>query len=401
TEGGGEGVNALDDSGSSPLHLAAAQGDHLAVRLLLDAGADVHMGDRNGRTPLHSACGYTASSEVGGRSDTVPSPLSPSVSHIGVGDMALSEEDRYSAVVSALLLAGADANALDTRGIPPLRLSMQCRRVPSVVDSCLLDCGAKIVINHHPLLHQAVSLGHTEWVALLLRHGAHIDREAVLCAIRSASCHPNADTVVMLLLQGARKQSVPPSPASTQGTPLARSGSLRSSLASSTTAHTSRASPLEQCLTHTLWAAYDMSQLSVARVLLAHGADPAERSVLGTGGQWTPDQEDTEESDSSSFGSACGTEDDSDDGEGLHIGVGQGVGGSFATSDSDERPFRLLLHSACERGEVAWVKTLLEPVLNCPDPSTKRGAFTPPDVLHSRDYNDRSPLGSAVMSGDS
>lgn len=48
-------VNAKNDLGSSPLHIAAGISVPEMVRLLLDKGANVSMKDNNGVTPLHIA----------------------------------------------------------------------------------------------------------------------------------------------------------------------------------------------------------------------------------------------------------------------------------------------------------------------------------------------------------
>ncbi|XP_046988489.1 CARD- and ANK-domain containing inflammasome adapter protein-like [Schistocerca americana] len=45
----------LDGCGSTPLHVAAANRRDVAVRLLLEAGADYEVRDGRGRTPLHAA----------------------------------------------------------------------------------------------------------------------------------------------------------------------------------------------------------------------------------------------------------------------------------------------------------------------------------------------------------
>jgi len=49
-------LNQEDKLGYTPLHWAASQGDVNAVRLLLEAGADVDKVNANGESPLHTAC---------------------------------------------------------------------------------------------------------------------------------------------------------------------------------------------------------------------------------------------------------------------------------------------------------------------------------------------------------
>ena len=79
-------VNAKDNKGWSPLHVAAAFNPSPAVlEVLLKAGADVNAKDKDGETPLHFAAA-----------------LNPS-----------------TAVLEILLNAGADPRAIDSEGKTP------------------------------------------------------------------------------------------------------------------------------------------------------------------------------------------------------------------------------------------------------------------------------------------
>ena len=57
-----------DAYGKTPVHIAAASGQHLAIALLLEEGCDANAKDRVGQTPLHLAC-------LGGHRDAVRSLL--------------------------------------------------------------------------------------------------------------------------------------------------------------------------------------------------------------------------------------------------------------------------------------------------------------------------------------
>ena len=82
----GADVNAKQDDGWSPLHVAAAFNPSPAVlEVLLKAGADVNAKDKDGETPLHFAAA-----------------LNPS-----------------TAVLEILLNAGADPRAIDSEGKTP------------------------------------------------------------------------------------------------------------------------------------------------------------------------------------------------------------------------------------------------------------------------------------------
>ena len=50
----GADVDAKNDYGDTPLHLAASGNENLAmIQALVDAGADVHAKNNHGSTPLH------------------------------------------------------------------------------------------------------------------------------------------------------------------------------------------------------------------------------------------------------------------------------------------------------------------------------------------------------------
>ena len=56
-------VNTRGHKGKAPLHMVAANDDHEIALILLRHGADVHLKDTSGSTPLHIAC-YQGSSSI-------------------------------------------------------------------------------------------------------------------------------------------------------------------------------------------------------------------------------------------------------------------------------------------------------------------------------------------------
>ena len=100
----GADVNARDEWGHTPLHTAADRGNVAATRILLEAGADVNARDKWGRTPLYRAAG---------------------------GDIAATR---------MLLEAGADVNARDRRDRTPLHEAADRGNVAAT--RMLLEAGA-------------------------------------------------------------------------------------------------------------------------------------------------------------------------------------------------------------------------------------------------------------------
>lgn len=126
------GATPHDPGGETPLHLAAQRQD--VVKILLEAGADVHAQDTEGYTPLHWASAaatellLAAGAEVNARNVAGLTPLH-----------TLYGED--PTVAEVLLAAGADVNALTEQGQAPLHYV--ARNVTSAVATeLLLGAGA-------------------------------------------------------------------------------------------------------------------------------------------------------------------------------------------------------------------------------------------------------------------
>ena len=107
-------VNARNETGYTPLHLAARQGTAEVVQLLITAGADVNTRSEDGTTPLHWAAWQgtaevvqlliAAGADVNARSETGYTPL---LLAAGWGTAETTE---------ALVAAGADITAKTERG---------------------------------------------------------------------------------------------------------------------------------------------------------------------------------------------------------------------------------------------------------------------------------------------
>ena len=105
---GGIDLNAPDELGRTPLHIAVEYFNIPAViTTLIEAGADPNASDGSGTTPLHTTALFTE----------VP------------------------AVITTLVEAGADPNAPDLNGFTPLHMAAAYTRVPAVIIA-LVDGGA-------------------------------------------------------------------------------------------------------------------------------------------------------------------------------------------------------------------------------------------------------------------
>ncbi len=167
----GADVNAKDNDGTTPLHLASYEGHTEIVKLLLAHGADVNVKDEDVCTPLHwaSSKGYTE----------VVKLLLEHGADVNIknndGDTPLYCASRYgyTEIVKLLLDRGADVNVKDNDGDTALRWA-SCEGLAEVV-KLLLDYGADVNTkdnNGGTPLYWASSRGYTEVVKLLKQHGA-------------------------------------------------------------------------------------------------------------------------------------------------------------------------------------------------------------------------------------
>lgn len=160
--------------GTRPLHAAAALGATACVALLLEHGAEVDALDDTGASPLLAAARQHGPDVTGAISLLVEHGADPRRRlPDGATALHLAARAGRTGVVRALLRAGADATAADHRGFTPLHSAAELGIVPLV--AVLLDHGAD---PHHTAapaddgppvtpLDLARSRGHTDALARL------------------------------------------------------------------------------------------------------------------------------------------------------------------------------------------------------------------------------------------
>ena len=143
----GANVDALDDNGSTPLHLAISESEPRAAEILLDNGANVGLQYNNRQTALH-----------------------------------LASQRGHLDIMRLLLENGANVEAPDSDGSTPLHQAISNASFWRLEDAVglLLEHGANINLRNgqgQTALHKASLRGYPKIVLLILNHGADVDAQ--------------------------------------------------------------------------------------------------------------------------------------------------------------------------------------------------------------------------------
>jgi ankyrin repeat/SOCS box protein 13 len=168
----------------TPLHIACMNNNAVAVCALIDAGADVNIGDRDRYTPLHVACRHGADAciplliEAGADIShyVINKADNDYLMHSGMVALHYACFTCSISSIELLIHHGATINIMDDRGLTPLH--MACHRndqyTTDIVD-ILIKAGADVNIrdqwNGIPL-HIACEKEYLFCVDLLLKAGS-------------------------------------------------------------------------------------------------------------------------------------------------------------------------------------------------------------------------------------
>ena len=226
----GADVNAPDDDlNMAPLAWSATHGQAEATRLLIESGADVNWKDDNGSTPLHGAAVFGRAdvakllvengANLQTRNNDGGTPASAlhldwrTTAFIG-GMIGIEVEDENIAVMKAgrseiAKLFGTE-DTLDKAGTPqPQALSGAAFTgdIDSLKQALVnkVDPNTRDPQSGSTLLATAALMGHTEVVALLLKHGADVNAKSRDggTALHAAAFLGRVKTVKLLLEKGA------------------------------------------------------------------------------------------------------------------------------------------------------------------------------------------------------
>ncbi len=162
-------INALID-GTTPLHIAASTGQHWAVRILLNRGANVDTRNDSQNTALHCA-------SKKGNADTI----------------------------KELIAAGANVNATNIHALPPLHFAARAGKVDAIY--ALIDAGANVLLIDnvgHSALHFAVGGAKANVINALIDAGLNINLQNQLghSALHLAAMRGNIKVIQALINSG-------------------------------------------------------------------------------------------------------------------------------------------------------------------------------------------------------
>jgi ankyrin repeat protein len=197
----GADITACDVFGFAPIHYAACNPNVAVVRLLLDAGVNVNVLDRDGENPLFKACEKNPNMEV------FDALLAAGVEWRDVAPRrnichAVANNTNV-AIVQRVIDRGVDLNMPILGRMTPVMIA--ARESTSAVVSLLLHAGADVhataseIATRSTVCEQACwNVEHPGIMRLLIAAGAHVGVDV----LSSAICRSNIDAVQALIDAG-------------------------------------------------------------------------------------------------------------------------------------------------------------------------------------------------------
>jgi len=145
-----------EDRGARAIHMAANFGDVEMLNLLLDSGADIEARDQTGQTPLLIA---VATNQLEAVKFLLDRGADIEAREPGKGRTPLMLASRFGfpEIAMALVANGADVNAVDDAGRPPLTVAATAASYVNVGDGSLIE----YLVTNGADLHMKDSAGYT------------------------------------------------------------------------------------------------------------------------------------------------------------------------------------------------------------------------------------------------
>ena len=198
------------ETGSTPLHVAAAAGNAEAIRILVHLGANVARRNRCGLTPLHISCTYGYEKAASVLIQMGADPMSPQ-SSTPVGqttDHPLCFASRAGSIptVKALVQLGARVDAPGKDGFLPLHWAAQHGHA-LLVSKLIAEHAAAVNSRSEKgftALHLAGFQGHSDTIVRLLAFGAdpaQTDKEGCSALHKAAQNRTKGARGITLILK--------------------------------------------------------------------------------------------------------------------------------------------------------------------------------------------------------
>ena len=193
-------INEGNKSGSTPMHLAAMQGNTEATIELIKLGANLAKVAGRCGTPLHQAAMH-------GHANTVKAILKAGcpvdvVDSTGGSVLHAAVECGNTEVIRVLFDAGCDVNMVDGNGQTPLHCAAEAGHREAVLE--LIQIGAKKSIVDYNIgtpLHYAAACSHLLTVKAMLKAGCPLDVMAIDgCSVLHAAAHGGSVPIIRVVL---------------------------------------------------------------------------------------------------------------------------------------------------------------------------------------------------------